>query len=1124
VKVKIKKGLPYVLVITLSFLLLLFFIQLGFKDDNVTRSSNDQTMKMQYALVNEDKGASFEGKRYALGSDFVTLINKDTTNRWETTTRNIATSGVENGQFDAQIIIPQDFSEKLLSLQAVNPKQVSIEYQVRDGQNELTNQAIQDKVNTILRDFNQRVIQMYFSSIVGNLVEAQQNVNQITDTQVLYQNQLEENVHQPFKEIPTNYTTVLSAASILDEDNKLFTTEQEAFVKSVQALLESNNRSLESSKETTTDVKKSVGNYSKEANEKIKKSVEQFNEQFERQKEQLASQWQVDKTDYKNQFDQLNTMTTNQFGRFYTQSEQGGSGVYAEFLAESKLFQETQRNRIEELKAEIVELHTQVEQLAALKKQIATTYYHDSEATPETATDDQIKQAIIQLITNGEEDTPKLNENYKETINNTLENVPIESLKQLIDELVKQHVLGEDQATVFYNELTVVNKYATDFGMPVGTDVHFSYLDPRPTQPEIIEIGSQRITLSLDTTTDNIVVVQGKDLGQGNVTFTLDGAKVQEIETFLNNQLKPYDYQTSITSISDVGNSFTIAKPTKISETKPESTDKNEMKLPPTMSLSVDLPLTWHLTGEQQKTSYNTVDYTWSVNGNLQENKFFACYVAMDQPLVNDIPEIMKQFQQLDTTAQQIVTLYGTPNQSLSIQEYAAMLMAPENQDKTVEELAGKKSIYWMYDNITDEEQQKMITGRLLAEYKKAGNQLYRETDEQMNQLNQVIGTEADQNTVGNLATLYGTLNLMTVPDKLLQEAEKLNTWFNEATKQVNATYATWQEAEKVGATSVIDERNPHPEENQTTILDAETENLVKMMQTLMQTTKETSLTTADSAAKVKDVAPTIKELKASTTKVQDHAQNILTNLNSSIDESKKTTKENEEYAKTFEKVLANTRDGGADNPQVFNFLSGPIQGEGIFGETRQSSLIPYYATLIVSILTFVIALTFQGFMKKRTVTVADALVEPTRAWQNIPNLFLILIALTLLASAFSLLLMLNVSTTNRFAWFSYSFLVLASSTLLLLGCVRQFKKLTLYVYGAILGLFFMLTPLLGIATKPGSLSNWLYRLSPLQNIQNGFTALVNGAQISWLSYLILIGLFVLGVALNLFVRPEEQQ
>lgn len=136
---KIKKGIPFALAIGATFLLLLFFIHLGFKDENVTRSSKDQTTKMQYALVNEDKGASFEGKRYALGSDFVTLINKDTANRWETTTRNIATSGVENGQFDAQIIIPQDFSEKLLSLQAVSPEQASVEYQVRDGQNELTN-------------------------------------------------------------------------------------------------------------------------------------------------------------------------------------------------------------------------------------------------------------------------------------------------------------------------------------------------------------------------------------------------------------------------------------------------------------------------------------------------------------------------------------------------------------------------------------------------------------------------------------------------------------------------------------------------------------------------------------------------------------------------------------------------------------------------------------------------------------------------------------------------------------------------------------------------------------------------------------------------------------------------
>lgn len=1105
------------LAISASFLLLLFFIHLGFKDDNVTRTSNNQTSKLQYALVNEDTGASFGGRRYALGSDFVTLINKDTTNRWETTTRNIATSGVENGQFDAQIIIPQDFSERLLSLQAVNPEQALIEYQVRDGQNELTNRSIQDKVNGILKDFNQRVIQMYFSSIVGNLVEAQQNVNQITDKQMFYQNQLEENVHTPFKEIPMNYTTVLSTASILDEDNKLFTTEQEAFVKSVQTLLESNNKSLESSSETTEGVKQSVGNYSKEANEKIKQAIEQFNEQFERQKQELANQWEGDTTEYKKQFDQLNGMIVNQFDAFYTPSEQGSSGIYADFLTESKLFQETQGNRIKELKEEIAELHTQVEQLTALKKQIATTYYNNPESTPETATDDQIKQAIVRLMSDENGNTPKLDPYYEKKIKESISSIPYSSLEKLVKELEKNGLLKSNETNLYRNELQIIDRYAKQYAIDFSNEAPFQYLESKTLHDETYDISQKINTFSLDTNSETIISLKGEN---GHVEFDLNKINVEKIKQDLNKQLEEAGYFIEISI--EKNNQIIISKPMKLSDDSPPDSVDKKSPLPPKITFSTNIPIIWYLTPEQREKSYNYVEYTLWSNNDFQNSGSFAVYIAMDQPLVTDIPEIMKQFQLLDTVSQQIVTLYGTPNQSLSIQEYAAMLTAPENQDKRIEELAGKESIYWMYDNITEEEQQKMVTKRLLEEYKKTGNQLYRETDEQISQLKQIIGVETDQNVIGTAPTLYGTLNLMTIPEKLLQEAKKLNTWFSAATKQVNATYDSWQEAEKIEATSVIDEKNPHPKENQTTTIDAETENLVKMMQTLMQTTKETSLTTADSAAKVKDVAPTIKELKTSTTKVQDDAQNILTNLNKSIDESKKTSKENEEYAKKFEKVLANTRDGGADNPQVFNFLSSPIQGKGVFGETRQASLIPYYATLISSILSLVIALALQGFMKKRVVTAADGLIEPTRAWQNIPNLVLILVVVALLASGFSLLLIFNVSATNRFAWFSYSFLVLASSTLLLLGCVRQFKKLTLYVYGAILGLFFMLTPLLGIATKPGSLSNWLYRLSPLQNIQNGFTALVNGAQISWLSYLILIGLFVLGVALNLFVRPEE--
>lgn len=72
-----RRNISLFLTIAASLFLLLFFLYLGFKDENVTISTTDLTGKMQYALVNEDKGAVFEGKNYSLGSDFVTLINKD---------------------------------------------------------------------------------------------------------------------------------------------------------------------------------------------------------------------------------------------------------------------------------------------------------------------------------------------------------------------------------------------------------------------------------------------------------------------------------------------------------------------------------------------------------------------------------------------------------------------------------------------------------------------------------------------------------------------------------------------------------------------------------------------------------------------------------------------------------------------------------------------------------------------------------------------------------------------------------------------------------------------------------------------------------------------------------------
>ena len=110
---------------------LLFF---GLKDDNLRKAAEDQNSQVTYALVNEDKGAKFENRQYILGRDFVTLINNDLDHNWQTTTRSVADAGLSDGQFDAVIYIPQNFSERLLDLQSIEPDQAVVDYQVSKGQ------------------------------------------------------------------------------------------------------------------------------------------------------------------------------------------------------------------------------------------------------------------------------------------------------------------------------------------------------------------------------------------------------------------------------------------------------------------------------------------------------------------------------------------------------------------------------------------------------------------------------------------------------------------------------------------------------------------------------------------------------------------------------------------------------------------------------------------------------------------------------------------------------------------------------------------------------------------------------------------------------------------------------
>lgn len=1120
-KTKVTKNFPILSIIIGSVLLLGVFTYIGFKSGSVEQADNKKVTKMQYVLVNEDQGTVFEGKKYSLGTDFVTLINQDTANLWETTTRDIASRGIEEGQFDAQIIIPQDFSERLLALESIDPEQALVEYQVREGQNEITNQTIQGQVNDVLKDFSQRIVQMYFSSIVGNLSEAQQQVNQIVGLEQNYQNVLESTIYTPFKEIPTSYESVLGTASVLDEENQFFTVEQQAFVAAVKDLMESNNNDLKGNAQGTEEVQQAVNQYADDANEKLTTSIEQFNQQFDLHKQQLAEQWQADLSDYQQQYDGLADGVNKQLNGFWVAGLNGeaDSGVYTSFLTNAYAFQATQTARIEELVNGIEELEERVKELTALKATVAETYYNDPEATPETASEEQVKNAILNLMVPLDRQ-PELKSDgaYLTAVTEAIKQVEQYALPApadfttLITRLVADGALTQMEADKLTASYDIVTRYQPTL---TGSGSQFNLLNNEEKADRVSDFtvtNTVKMSLKPDST-QHLQFSYSFNPGSDGSMELMNLATIRDnLEQSLQSQLVNSDYMATVVVNGlqlDIGMGL---KDPATSSQPPKMPTKEEF------SYTFDSQIRWLYPDDASENEYFQGNYAWTLEG-VQATGQVATYIDKDQALKQDLSGLFGLFASLTSAAEKVVTIYADPA-NLEVGAFATYLK--EHPDQGFDQLAAADSVYWLYNNVTEDKKANQISTALYQDYRMAGDQLYQELTAQINKLNATIGTKtADEENPNPTPTLYGTLQLMTAPEMMLKEADTLGAWFEEANQEIETVYSSWQEAEKIAPQSIITDEQPHPEKNDTKAINGETENLVKNIQALVASSTKIAQSTEEAAAEVKDVAPTIKTLKQSTDKVQTEATTILTNLNNVVAEVQATTAENNNYAATFSQVLANTKNGGADNETVFNFLANPIQGKGDFGSIRQTSLVPYYATVISAFLIFLVAIGMQKLMASRRLTEDDALLRPSRVWYNTPNIVRILVVSGILASLFAFNLLFVIDTNAEMAWFSYSFLVMFAGLLLTIGLMRQYRLLALYLYSGFLGLFFMLTPLLGVVTKKGSLSNLLYRLSPLQNIQNGFTTLTNGGTVSWVSYLILLVVVAIGLVLNLWVKPE---
>src|SRR5699024_9116642 len=174
---------PFIRLILFMVLMLVLTAGLTYMSLNHVSETKDKedSKKMDVALVNEDEGTTFNKEELDFGERFVKSLDKNNEQDWYVVSRGVAENGLERRTYDKMIVIPIDFYDTDLCMSDDQPEQVVLDYQNKASDNDKVQEQAEDTASSILNDFNSRVIDVYFASVIGNLHDALDNITELVE-------------------------------------------------------------------------------------------------------------------------------------------------------------------------------------------------------------------------------------------------------------------------------------------------------------------------------------------------------------------------------------------------------------------------------------------------------------------------------------------------------------------------------------------------------------------------------------------------------------------------------------------------------------------------------------------------------------------------------------------------------------------------------------------------------------------------------------------------------------------------------------------------------------------------------------------------------------------------------
>lgn len=148
------------------------------KPTPISRTNSDSSVQqapIKVAIVNEDTGKVYNGQPINIANTLVNSFIAKNNYKVEVVSRSIAESGLKNETYQLMIVLPSKFSEEALAIESTSPVQAKFQYQIQSS-DQLTVKQAEQAIVDLKELFNKDLINIYFTSIIGNLKTAQGQV------------------------------------------------------------------------------------------------------------------------------------------------------------------------------------------------------------------------------------------------------------------------------------------------------------------------------------------------------------------------------------------------------------------------------------------------------------------------------------------------------------------------------------------------------------------------------------------------------------------------------------------------------------------------------------------------------------------------------------------------------------------------------------------------------------------------------------------------------------------------------------------------------------------------------------------------------------------------------------